>query len=333
MKLPMTDERLRGLVSGIWIETPYCTQIIFRLHQWLSASRAGVRVSGLLVGESGTGKSELLKTFLKLHPETRTKEGISRPVLFVEVPHHPTAISILEAILNRLDDPHPYAGSRSKKMARLHKLIAEQGVVMTILDDLQHMVDKNQQFVLYDASECLKEIMISSPISIIGSGLEDAAKVIKSNEQLKRRYAAGMHLPRFDWFETESQDIFLGVLQAFRRTLSMFQMPNLASADVGLRMYLSSGGLMDFVAKILQQAVWNALDAKTWKISLDDLADARDLALFDTEPLEVNPLRSEFTMRRNKVDELVKQAKKINQRVVRPIPKRAMRGCLDQIGL
>lgn len=333
MKKSLSEGELRGLVNSIWIETPYCARILSRLHQLLSASQVGVQVCSLLVGESGTGKTELIKTFQHQHPPKRTKEGVVRPLLFVEVPHHPTAISILEVLLQGLGDPRPSAGSRSQKMMRLQTLLAEQMVAMAILDDLQHMVDKNQQLVLYDASECLKEIMISSRVSILGSGLEDAAKVVMSNEQLKRRHVACMSLPRFDWEDQESQDIFLGVLQEFQRSLSMFQLPRLASGEVGLRMYLASGGLIDFVAKILREAIWNALNAKSWSIRLDDLAEARETALFDVEPLQGNPLRSSFPLRRSKLSELIAHAKKINQRVVRPISKRSVKGHLAQIGL
>jgi Bacterial TniB protein len=335
MKRPNDIEELRGLVGRIRVMTPNFESGMSKLNQWMSGAKAGSYVCSLILGESGTGKTVLLEMFAAKHPAARDGDGIVRPVMFVETPHHPTVIAVLEAMLRALGDPRPEKGSRTQKMVRLEKLLAEQGVKLILLDDLQHMVDKNQNVVLYDSAECLKEIMVNNRVGIIGSGLVDSELVVKSNEQLKRRFVAPFRVPRFDWSDADSQDVFLGVLREFRAQLSMFELPRLEGDEMSLRMYLATGGLIDFVAKILRQAIWNALDKGTRRIAMPDLGAARNDALFEVESLSDNPFDANFNLRKNGLAEKLASAKKINQRVARPVSKRSAiaRGHLAQIGL
>lgn len=334
MKGSDDGQELRGLVDRIRVMTPHFQSGMFKLDQWMSCANAGSYVCGLTLGESGTGKTVLLKMFEAKHPPTRDAEGILRPVVFVETPHHPTAIAVLETILKALGDPRPEKGSRTQKMVRLETLLSEQKVRLLLLDDLQHMVDKNQNLVLYDTAECLKEIIINNPVGIIGSGLVDALLVVKSNEQLKRRHVAPFHMPRFDWLDDESREVFVAVLGAFHARLSMFELPRLDGIEMALRMYLATGGLIDFIAKILKQAVWNALDKGTREIALHDLEAARNDALFEVGDLKGNPFDKKFDLKKD-LEEKLAVAKKINQRVPRPVSKRSViaRGHLAQIGL
>lgn len=323
MKRDFDDAELRGLVARIRVLTPHCKYGLDKLSQWMSVARAGVFVCGLILGESGTGKTELLRTFAAKYPPRRNGEGMQRPIVFVEMPHHPAAIAMLEAMLKALGDPRPEKGSRTGKMNRLETLLREQGVQLILLDDLQHMVDKNQNLVLYDAAECLKEISINNHVGIIGSGLADAKLVVKSNEQLKRRYVAPVEISRFDWEDDDSQDIFVAVLKEFETRLPMFELPRLGGSEMSLRMYLATGGLIDFVAKILQQAVWNALDSGTRKIALGDLAIARNEALFEVESLSENPFDKKLNLEKD-LEKKFAAAKRINQRVMRPVSKRSV---------
>lgn len=334
MNAKQNDSDLRALVSRIRVMTPCCISGMERLNQWLSAAQAGDYPCGLLLGEAGTGKTELLGMFCKKYPAQRNEDGVVRPLLFLETPHRPTAITMLEAILKALGDPDPEKGKRTSKMHRVSVLFREQQVKLVLLDDLQHMVDKNQNLVLYDVSECMKELTIVNHIGFIGSGLPDAKRVIQSNEQLARRNYASIHTPRFDWLDKGSKKAFVGTLKAFQARMDMFELPSLGSEELALRMYLATGGLIDYVAKILKAAVWDALDSNRRKICLRDLELARDKAIFEASTLGPNPFAAKFPINSDLATK-ISEAKKINQRVPRPVSKRsaAARNALAQIGL
>jgi ABC-type transporter Mla maintaining outer membrane lipid asymmetry ATPase subunit MlaF len=46
------------------------------LIQWMLATLSGVQVCSLIIGESGTGKTELLKMFVAQHRAQRDQNGI-----------------------------------------------------------------------------------------------------------------------------------------------------------------------------------------------------------------------------------------------------------------
>jgi hypothetical protein len=329
-----SDESLRSLVNGVRVETPDFEKGMESISQWMAATRAGVPVTALILGESGTGKTELVETFVAKHVEKRDASGLSRRALRMQIPTSPTAIAILECMLRKLGDPRPEKGTRNNKMHRVIRALTDQSVLMIFLDDLQHCLDKNSGLVIYDASECLKELIDNLCISIVGVGLHDARKVVASNEQFARRNRAPVKIRRFDWADAESQDAFVALLAAFQSQLSMFDMPQLDDPDFALRMYLASGGIIDFVAKVLSQVVWDLLDGNGRVARLSDFNKAWTRALFDADGLGENPFGAHFRLDCG-LEEKVRKAKLINQHIIPPVSKHRTKAAnlLASVGL
>lgn len=328
------DDALRCCVQNIRVVTPWWNSSIERFYQWMSGARVGAFRCALILGESGTGKSKLLEHLASLFPERRSVEGVIRPVVMVEMPHHTTPVSILQSILNALGDPRPAKGNRDEKMRRVGILLKEQGVRLLLLDDFQHLVDKGQDIVLYESAECLKEILITKGVGIVAAGLEDARRVVLSDEQLIRRSPKPILVPRYDWIDDSSQDELVGLLAEMRRRMSAFDLPLLEHPDMALRIYLASGGLLGYVADILAQATWDAIDQKRRKITMNDLARARDLAFFNDPTPNENPFSSKYRLYED-LDHKIEQAKRINRRVDRPNRRqqKRQRGLLARVGL
>lgn len=317
-----TDSDLGGLVAKAHIWTDECKIARERFNtKWVKAALAGMRIFALILGEAGTGKSQLMAMLAVDFKVKRNEQGLQRKVVTAEVPSSPTPIAILETLLEALGDPSPHSGTKNKKMARLVKALHKQGVLLIFLDDLQHMVDRDSECVLYSCAECLKEIFNRSKVSIISAGLPDAKDVVNANEQLSRRYVGSVGLSRFDWKDHASKAQFKAVLKAFRKRLSMFDMPDIGSEPMGFRFYLATGGIMDFVAKILTFAVLEALNRKTRKITLSMLESAWKEALWHAKKWAFSPFSSTFDATKDIEDRLL-LARKINQRTRRPVSKR-----------
>lgn len=334
MNAQVAEDALRCCVQNIRVITPWWNSSIERFHQWMSGARVGAFRCALILGESGTGKSKLLEHLASMFPERRVVEGVIRPIVMVEMPHHTTPVSILQAILHRLGDPRPDRGNRDEKMRRVGILLKEQGVRLLLLDDFQHLVDKGQDVVLYESAECLKEILITKGVGIVAAGLEDARKVVLSDEQLIRRSPKPILVPRYDWKDDSSQDELVGLLAEMQHRMSAFDLPLLDHPDMALRMYLASGGLLGYIADILAQATWDALDHKLRKITMKDLAKARDLVLFDDPTPGGNPFSSKYRLYED-FEHKLEQAKRINRRVDRPNRRqqKGERGLLTRVGL
>jgi hypothetical protein len=244
----------------------------------------------LLVGESGVGKTSLLRLFSKGMDPVRTAEGWTRPLLRLVVPTAPTAIALFEAMLSALGDPCPTKGTRSAKKDRLIKMLRAQQVRLLCLDDLQHFVDRESDRILFDASEALKEVLLLYPVSVVCAGLKDATRVVMSNEQLKRRNMRPVTIRRFDWEKKGSRLAFIAVLKGFAaRMNAAVDAPDFKNERVALRFYLATGGIMDFVAKVLGAAMSIVQRKRSTVLTLQILAEAWGQTLFHADSASENP--------------------------------------------
>lgn len=324
--------KMRALVNKTRVTTDDCKYGLEMFGSWFLATISGVPVCALIVGESGTGKSTLIEMLLSRFKSVRDEYGVKRIAIAIKVPEWPTPISLLEALLEALGDPRPEKGTRPAKMRRLVKAIKDQGVLFIFLDELQHFVDRNQDRVLYDAADCLKKILIETNISIVAAGLPYSRMVIDSNEQLTRRFVVPVPMQRYDWLNLESRGQFIGLLAGFEGALAAFDMPAISSEQMALRMYLASGGLVDHVAKILAHALNQAIDKGSKKVSMANLARARDVALWDTSSPFGNPFAPKYALDKE-LEEKIRLAKRINQPVARPAKKGRSRSRLTSIGM
>lgn len=271
-----------------------------------------------LIGETGTGKSTVVKAFLNAHPIVRAPDGLQIPVLYIEVPPNPTPRALGEAFLAALGDPRPTAGSAANKLDRIGVNMERSGSVMAFLDDLHHFIDKRQRIALFAATDYLKAFVSMHNIVLVCIGLPETRLVIRSNEQLRTRSQTPLELQRFDWMNAESQDAFVSVLNSFQDVLAGYELPELASADVSIRIFLATGGLIRYVSRILSRAVRTAIDKGTVLITLGDIETAWAREVDGANEEFPNPFDRSFKL--NDLPNKIAAARKIGQRVERPRP-------------
>ena len=237
-----------------------------------------------IVGESRTGKSRALEECYASHSTKRNSDGLYIPILRVKTPSKPTVKSLAELMLCALNDPRFDAGTENSKTIRLQTLIRNTGVRMVMIDEFQHFYDKGSHKVMHHVADWLKILVDDCKVALVVAGLPSCRAVLDQNEQLSGRFLSPIFMPRFDWRVDEHREEFIGILGAFQDSIGgRFDLPELDSADMAFRCYCGTGGLMGYLTKFLRQAVWNALDAGQKSISLGDLANAHDAAVWCKE--------------------------------------------------
>jgi len=238
-----------------------------------------------------------------------------------------------ERILRALGDPRPTAGSAANKLDRIVTNMAGSQVRVGILDDGHHFVDKRQRIALFEASDYLKEILVSIDIVLFLFGLPECQILIESNEQLLTRSKAVCELPRFDWMDGASQDQFVAVLWQFQQSIDGFELPDLRSRELSIRMYLATGGIIRYVAAVLSKAVRNAIDHGTTKIRMQDLSSAWSEEIVGANTKYPNPFERSFALK--DLPSKIALAKTIGQRAVRPQPaaRRKPKAVLAEMGM
>ena len=249
-----------------------------------------------LIDESRTGKSRLLECITKAHPKQRTKEGAVIPVLSIRTPSKPTVKGLVEVMLREIGDPLWYKrGSENEKTERLYTLLEQTKTHTLIIDEFQHFYDKVSHKVQHYLSDWLKIFVDRSKLMLIVAGLPECMAVINQNQQLRGRFMAPIHMPRFVWSIEGTQDEFVACLESFQEGLKRYDFPDLTSDEMAFRFYCATGGLIGYLAKIFHQACLNAQVNNKLSISLEDLAKAYEEAVWVDELVPMmNPFWPEF---------------------------------------
>jgi len=323
----------RRIVNDIVIQHHSFHQMLECMEALWRDAEARIPIIAPFIGETGTGKTTAIRAFAMKHPPRRTPDGLVIPVLVIEIPAKPTPRSLGERILRALGDPRPTAGSAANKLDRIVTNMAGSQVRVGILDDGHHFVDKRQRIALFEASDYLKEILVSIDIVLFLFGLPECQILIESNEQLLTRSKAVCELPRFDWMDGASQDQFVAVLWQFQQSIDGFELPDLRSRELSIRMYLATGGIIRYVAAVLSKAVRNAIDPGTTKIRMQDLSSAWSEEIVGANTKYPNPFERSFALK--DLPSKIALAKTIGQRAVRPQPaaRRKPKAVLAEMGM
>lgn len=266
-----------------------------------------------LVGESRTGKSRVLDEACFRHPNVRDAEGLMVPILHVKTPSKPTVKGLAELMLDAMGDPKFDKGTEIAKTRRLVKLMREARTQMVMIDEFQHFVDKGSLKVMHHVADWLKTLVDDCKVALVVVGLPTCNAVLEQNEQLRGRFLSPYVMPRFDWEKEADRIEFVGILESLHLSLRReFDMPDLMGPEMAFRCYCGSGGLVGYVTKFLRQMVWNALDANTKTISLQDMLRAHEEAVWRDHGLQdfPSPFSKQFPVGQAR-DGLVEKVKSI----------------------
>jgi hypothetical protein len=246
-------------------------QEAWETHQ--SADVGGIPI----LAESRLGKSSLCNEFKQKHPKVRNADGLQAPVLSVRMPTAPTLKGLCEQILTALEDPQAHKGTQSGLESRSRELSKRCGVKMLIIEEFHQVFNPTRGAHMYTFGEFLKNYSEESGALLVPVGLPHAEFALKHNEQLNGRMKSPIRLPRFDWNNADAKEEFVAILQAMHRSLGrFFKMPEIGTERIAFLFFCATGGIIGYMAKILDQAVRSAALKNSTRITLEDLACAHE---------------------------------------------------------
>jgi energy-coupling factor transporter ATP-binding protein EcfA2 len=226
-----------------------------------------------ILGPSGAGKSRLLvQSFEGLPKARRENDGMSVPAFLTKVPPKPTPKALASALIKALGAPDFTRGTEPQLIYRAEILMRECGVRAVGLDDIHHFVDQSSINTMHHAADMLKNLTDTVKCSLILTGLPYSSELLNLNEQLARRFMAPVLLDRFLWQVSKDREEFLDTLTSFEEGMKQkhFKLPALGSVEMGFRFYCASGGLIGYVAKILEWVVQTAVVEGRLAVTISD---------------------------------------------------------------
>ena len=277
-----------------FILSPQAERALTRLAEVHGDTRRTGTSKGLVIqGPSGVGKSTLVKEYVRELESLKKTEAGHRSVLIVEIPSSPTKKNLATAMLAAMKDP--YADSRTHsaetKFSRIILLLRSLAVEVVVLDEAQHLVDYKRN-AAYEAADWIKSLMNETGITFVLVGLKRTEGLLWANEQLRRRFSATVDYNRFTLTEAcwaQFATLLLGI-----RDLLPVASISFSDKKIIQRFYLASFGLIDYLIKILDRAVWLVQDRNFEGINLAVLSKAFKDEVWSAAPNERDPFSEEF---------------------------------------
>ncbi|WP_068792299.1 TniB family NTP-binding protein [Brevibacillus laterosporus] len=243
-----------------------------------------------LYGYTGTGKSTLLRDeYLSKYPRQVLPDITSVPVVYLRVPVGATVKSVASAILNSLGDPLFDKGTETQLTARIHYFFEKCDVQFVIIDEFQHLIDKDTQKVLRKASDWLKVFAEESNTGVLLCGLPESEKIFMSNEQLDSRFERKETLEPFYYETYEQQKEFRSFLNTFDKQLPFPEQSYIAEARIAEKIFYISNGVPRYIKNLLKEATKVALKDSQDKIIELHLGQAFEKNIRSTRPFLINP--------------------------------------------
>jgi len=296
MKNKQKNDAMRFVIDNILVRHSSFQSATARIQRCYDGALNGSDPTCLaIIGESRTGKTRVLKAFEKMHPRSRTDNGLKVPVLLIKVQSKPTVKGLVEELLYALGDPlHGRRATENAKTRQLKTQLTNAETKLIALDEFQHFIDQGTHKIQHHVTDWLKMVVDDLNIGLVVAGLPSAMTVVKTNDQLLRRFMAPCILQRFNWLKTSEQSEFRSLLYSIQVNLKPFSMPDMESEDMALRIYVASGGLIGYVIKILREVTALAIDQKTTNITLNLLGQAYQLSIVDKIRDFGNPFTKSF---------------------------------------
>ncbi|SFF89668.1 TniB family NTP-binding protein [Neptunomonas qingdaonensis] len=246
----------------------------------------------LVMGETGTGKTEFIKQYQKKYPVRQESERTYKPVLVSGLPksRHPKPVAA--QLLRDLGDPLEGKGGDTHELTdRLVIQLKAAGTQLIIIDEFHHAIQTQSNQVVLDIADWIKMLINKAKIPIVLFGLPWSQYILDVGTELERRFNMRYELINYtmDTFEG-----FQKFLQKVQEKLPIQPDQDLWRTEQAFRLFaVTQGNVSNLMKKLIRPAAIDAVFDGSQSITPEHFLNAsrRQLNVRD----EVNPLILKLT--------------------------------------
>lgn len=293
---PLTGFEAFSLKGTIIEYDEFCEGIRVIACVHFRSIETGVGEGRLLIAQTGGGKTTLCEVYRDKFPVENDSGTTHMRVVLVDSPEAPTVKCLAEAILTALGDPFPHAGAAQQKTKRIRHLFRKCKVELLIIDEFQHFYDGSNIRERKRITDWLKNLINRAKVGLVLAGLPRSIQVVNANPQLRRRFGVPHYICPFA-FETEDEKReFRAVMKQIWKLIPI-KCIELHDTNVAKRFYYASSGLIDYVVKVVDEAVSKSSLHESGAITLRTLERAFKACIWGDAPAALNPFAKNARLR------------------------------------
>ncbi|WP_053980718.1 ATP-binding protein [Marinagarivorans algicola] len=216
----------------------------------------GVASCLLLTGESGSGKSELAKYYVKNNPIKERPERTHIPVLHFELKSISTPQEFLRALLVAIGDPQQGLGARNKGelYERLIRLLTTTMVELLILDEVQVIIERRSEKVVTGIADLFKDLIKDTEMPIVFMGMPWSEYLVDSNRQLRGRISYRYIIPPYRISTREYRADYRRLLKLLASAYGLSGKVKIDDLSFALRFFSATSGNLRATANLICDA-------------------------------------------------------------------------------
>ena len=233
-------------------------------------------------GDAGAGKSTFIEKFRDDHKCYEKADNSVLPVVYCVLPtklsERGLLIKILKSIRQEIEDYKDL--DEDDLLELIVKYVNKLGIELFIIDEAHGFLEHESRKLVYDATECLKYLIIETKRPFILFGLPWCLYAIQQNAQLASRFLRRRYIAPFMITKKEDRAIYLGFLDMLDEKLGFEEKAGLQDQDIALRLFVVSRGNLRVLRNVIDQAAFLAIEDHARKITYKHFQDACEVFFF-----------------------------------------------------
>lgn len=258
------ENRIQAIKKMRWIDYPKSKEILAILNDLLKHQGTTRIPNPFIIGDSNSGKTELLKRFFKLNPPQIIpgNDYIVVPVLYTISPPMPSEQRLYNEILHTLKIPHRERTDIDYKMRLTIDSILKLNCKVIIIDEIQHIMSvspkKQREFL-----NTIKYIMNKTGVSFVCAGVNEAHRVVATDPQLANRFTPIELKP---W---KIDKEYVELLLTYKKSLNLINEDSKIDLEFVKYVHSHTEGLIGEAIQLMQKAAIYAITSEKENLDLE----------------------------------------------------------------
>ena len=256
-------ERIEFVDQPRWIGYRAAQTVLAHLLELLNKPIRHRMPNLLIVGDSNTGKTTIIRRFDQLHGKSHINGSTEpvKPIILAEAPTSADEKGLYVSILERFFVPYRHSDPTTKLRYQVVHLCRACHVRMLMIDEL-HSLLTGTMIKQREVMNALKFLCNELAIPIVAAGTRDAVRVLHTDEQ---------HASRFDIAELPLWQLnvdFQKLLAGFEKVLPLKRPSNLSRPESATLLLSYSEGNTGNLHQLLMECAKEAIRSGTEQIDL-----------------------------------------------------------------